>query len=193
MLDSNIKRRGRKPGQLVRMTCFACGIETMGRGATKYCRCEPCKESGRRGELPFPKYDRGGGSRAMAAVYAAIREGVLLHPTECKCVDCGAQAHQYDHRDYRRPLDVDPVCRSCNKRRGPAIPLDGSIEARIRAGYAPYSLRSTTEKLFKLMGLPVDALADMPKTLTLDHWLELLPVIQAAAPELEPTKDTAHA
>ena len=36
------------------------------------------------------------------------------------CVDCGAQAHDYDHRDYRKPLDVVPVCRSCNLKRGPA-------------------------------------------------------------------------
>lgn len=27
----------------------------------------------------------------------------------------------YDHRDYTKPLSVEPVCRSCNKLRGPAI------------------------------------------------------------------------
>lgn len=37
-----------------------------------------------------------------------------------KCVDCGAVATQYEHRNYGRPLDVEPVCRTCNVRRGPA-------------------------------------------------------------------------
>ena len=38
-----------------------------------------------------------------------------------KCVDCGANATDYDHRDYNKPLDVEPVCRSCNIRRGNAV------------------------------------------------------------------------
>jgi hypothetical protein len=37
------------------------------------------------------------------------------------CVDCGKTAHGYDHRDYRKPLDVVPICRSCNYKRGPAL------------------------------------------------------------------------
>lgn len=36
------------------------------------------------------------------------------------CADCGERAEQYDHRDYEKPLDVQPVCRKCNLRRGPA-------------------------------------------------------------------------
>ena len=35
------------------------------------------------------------------------------------CVDCGARALIWDHRDYSRPLDVQPVCRQCNIARGP--------------------------------------------------------------------------
>ncbi len=38
-----------------------------------------------------------------------------------RCVDCGKKAGHYDHRDYNQPLDVQPVCESCNCRRGPAI------------------------------------------------------------------------
>ena len=37
-----------------------------------------------------------------------------------KCVDCGNEATCWEHRDYSRPLDVDPICQSCNVRRGPA-------------------------------------------------------------------------
>lgn len=39
------------------------------------------------------------------------------------CVDCGVVATEYDHRDYNRPLDVQPVCHQCNIRRGPAKQL----------------------------------------------------------------------
>lgn len=38
------------------------------------------------------------------------------------CVDCGKPATCYDHRDYQRPDEVEPVCRACNARRGPALP-----------------------------------------------------------------------
>ena len=37
------------------------------------------------------------------------------------CQDCGEQARAWDHRDYRKPLEVDAVCISCNLKRGPAI------------------------------------------------------------------------
>lgn len=51
-----------------------------------------------------------------------IREGRMPPPTACKCADCGEPAYCYDHRDYRKPIDVEPVCRACNVRRGPALP-----------------------------------------------------------------------
>lgn len=59
--------------------------------------------------------------RAHSAVAKAVRCGELDHPKTLECVDCGAQARDYDHRDYSRPLDVVPVCRSCNKLRGPGL------------------------------------------------------------------------
>jgi hypothetical protein len=59
-------------------------------------------------------------SNSSAAVSSAIRRGDLMPATQYFCVDCGGSASQYDHRDYTKPLDVDPVCRSCNARRGPA-------------------------------------------------------------------------
>lgn len=35
-----------------------------------------------------------------------------------KCADCGGVATDYDHRDYRKPLEVTAVCGPCNRRRG---------------------------------------------------------------------------
>lgn len=59
-------------------------------------------------------------SRAASLVAKAVRLGELRRPSEFACVDCGRAACQYDHRDYTKPLDVVPVCRSCNVMRGPA-------------------------------------------------------------------------
>lgn len=58
---------------------------------------------------------------ARRAVAGAIRKGLLVHPRLLDCADCGKQARDYDHRDYSKPLVVEPVCRSCNKLRGPGI------------------------------------------------------------------------
>lgn len=73
-------------------------------------------------------YDEGrktGRDRAISFVYSAVKVGKLvsLKTENIKCVDCGARAIQYDHRDYNKPLDVEPVCQSCNIKRGPARPL----------------------------------------------------------------------
>ncbi len=35
-----------------------------------------------------------------------------------KCVDCGKKASHWEHRNYSRPLQIEPVCESCNFKRG---------------------------------------------------------------------------
>lgn len=53
----------------------------------------------------------------------AIAKGILPHPSEFPCADCGEPtAYCYDHRDYRRPLWVTPLCNPCNGRRPQALP-----------------------------------------------------------------------
>lgn len=53
----------------------------------------------------------------------AKKEGLIKPITKkTKCVDCGAPATMYDHRNYYKPLEVEPVCRSCNGKRGQAFP-----------------------------------------------------------------------
>jgi len=56
----------------------------------------------------------------MYIVRSCISDGWLVRASALICVDCGKQARDYDHRDYERPLDIDPVCRRCNQKRGPA-------------------------------------------------------------------------
>lgn len=65
--------------------------------------------------------DAGGRKEARSAVNNAIKRGELQPANTLTCVDCGKQARDYDHRDYSKPLDVQPVCRSCNKKRGPGV------------------------------------------------------------------------
>lgn len=60
------------------------------------------------------------GYEAKKHIYIAVRAGRIKPARGLFCVDCGKQAAVYDHRDYSKPLDVEPVCRSCNAKRGPA-------------------------------------------------------------------------
>jgi len=88
----------------------------------RYCKQElrrPCENA----EYCFECHDYAGQRLAIRAVNAAVRKGLLPKPTTLTCVDCGKQAREYDHRDYNKPLEVQPVCRGCNKRRGGAIPV----------------------------------------------------------------------
>lgn len=61
--------------------------------------------------------------KAHQYVKQAVRDGYLPRPTTLLCLDCGAPAQVYDHRDYNKPLDVEPVCHACNVKRGPALPF----------------------------------------------------------------------
>ncbi len=81
--------------------------------------------------------------RAISAVQAAVAGGILpsLRDGRTKCTDCQKPATVYDHRDYLKPLVVDPVCWSCNSRRGRAanhpdtvtrVEIRGLLRARIR-------------------------------------------------------------
>jgi hypothetical protein len=63
-------------------------------------------------------------SFAIRAVANAVRVGVLprLKDSAIICVDCRKRtAAVYEHRDYAKPLTVEPVCQLCNCRRGPAL------------------------------------------------------------------------
>lgn len=69
---------------------------------------------------------------ARGLVRDAIARGDLAPQSECLCFDCGKPAEDYDHRDYAEPLDVQPVCKSCNGRRGPGRLTDEAIQEFLR-------------------------------------------------------------
>ena len=96
--------------------CLYCGVVDVSKRRGKALFCLSCarKAAG-----------RNGAKEAHRAVRKEITAKRLKPASELVCVDCGDQALDYDHRDYNKPLDVQPVCRRCNKLRGPAIPLLG--------------------------------------------------------------------
>ena len=55
---------------------------------------------------------------AINLVAKEIRSGRLDPAKSFDCVDCGGPATEYDHRDYSKPLEVDPTCHKCNLARG---------------------------------------------------------------------------
>lgn len=89
--------------------CLMCGSDIAGlHGVRKVCgRC--CVNHDKEGR------------KAIACVAKAIARGQLPPATAHRCVDCGTPATAYDHRDYTEPLNVAPVCRSCNGKRGHAF------------------------------------------------------------------------
>ena len=102
--------------RLTTITCRFCGKE-----ATRDYRSIYCLSC-------LPVYKRKPlASIAMSKVYLAKKSGELQSPKDFDCLDCGKAAEVYDHRDYRKPLEVDPVCYSCNSLRGPALPYCGLV------------------------------------------------------------------
>lgn len=73
-------------------------------------------------------------NRAYVAVNKAVKEGKLknLKTEYVKCVECGHRAEMYDHRDYNKPLQVEPICNACNVSRGTIAPLLPQDKSAIR-------------------------------------------------------------
>jgi hypothetical protein len=72
-------------------------------------RCRPCSE--------LVDYWR---QWAYRKITKAIKNSRLYPPKMLNCTDCGRPATGYDHRDYERPLAVEPICTQCNLKRGVA-------------------------------------------------------------------------
>lgn len=73
-------------------------------------------------------------AKAASVVHDMIHRGKMPPPSELLCVDCGTLAEHYDHRDYSKPKDVEPVCRSCNFDRGPAV-ISGFTKRQLPEGW----------------------------------------------------------
>lgn len=109
--------------------CALCGCDIANRhGLAKWClKCQSssARYSSKQRRAVIPA----GQGRAHQIVYKAVLSGSIPPIETLKCVDCGVKAVHYDHRDYNKPLEVVPVCRSCNSKRGPAIALRTEMTA----------------------------------------------------------------
>ena len=97
------------------LTCLSCS-RTEPRGSKLAIFCFECAEQRRIEQR-----------RALMRVREAVKRGHMQPARAHDCVDCGAPASGFDHRDYTLPLQIEPVCAACNKRRGPA--LDSQMRA----------------------------------------------------------------
>ena len=132
-------------------------------------------------EDPDSPYRLGGyHAVAHAEVHRAVRRGLLPKASDLVCVDCGVAAVEYDHRDYNRPLAVEPVCRSCNLFRGPGILPNDFIEYASGKGIVVYVQRERARQLLEAHGKSCDVLCGMPKKLGADHWRLIWPVLARA-------------
>lgn len=174
-----MKSRGRKPGSMVRLTCRICGDIELVRGGGGSFRCSKCRASG--AHLPrSSRSDWLGKDTAQRQVSISIRDGLLPSPRTLRCADCRGGAVEYEHRDYNRPLDVEPICRSCNLRRGPAVPRVGSVDQLLSHGLIPYRSVRSTRMLFTSLGRPDVADMVLAKP-TLADWRRLWALIGVAA------------
>jgi hypothetical protein len=106
--------------------CADCGTQAVLGKSTNWCNDCSVKHSRRLHAVAGP---------AQRAVRLAIIEGRLPRlDGSVKCKDCGKPAQVYDHREYAKPLEVDPVCRRCNCKRGPAKETRQIISMRPGAG-----------------------------------------------------------
>lgn len=187
---AGIKKRGRKPGSLVHFTCCRCGErELVSGGGTKFV-CSSCWSKGLRAHGTIRAFEFHGRDAACNAVAKEIRAGRLPHPSTMPCADCAAPATEYDHRDYNKPLSVEPVCRPCNSKRGPGAPLRGYFSKSIEMGVPPYRNRVRGERALRAMGSDPRILSGFPRLLNVNHWASVLDLIE---PTDESTKEPSHA
>lgn len=108
------------------------GTEVQRLAQQKYHQTEKGKEVYKRG---IQKYRSKYPERRKAQIFVnnAIKAGKLPQPNTLQCKYCPKQAEQYHHPDYSKPLDVEPVCRSCHSKithhLSPPAPLDRSLKA----------------------------------------------------------------
>lgn len=119
--ESTRRSQTRAAGTDVPYHCVGCGAEKEKR---RPVFCPDCIQRRPVRTLIMGQLREATKAQALAMVADAKRLGLLPElDGAIACVDCGNVATEYDHRDYKYPLFVQPVCRTCNNRRGPAAYL----------------------------------------------------------------------
>ncbi len=115
----------------------------MADGAGRGVRGDPCYPKSARDSLV---------ARAHLLVHIAIKRGTLPEQETQLCVDCGAQAECYDHRNYHEPPKVGPVCKPCNTRRGPGFPYPTQEDGLVHKILLPEGAKSAGRLWDSLIG-----------------------------------------
>lgn len=92
-------------------TCVDCGRRF--NGTTTKRRCYKCDDHA----FLWRQY-------AAGKVHYAVTTGKLPNAATLDCAFCGEPAIGYDHDDYGLPLNVKPICRSCNWQRAAYVPRE---------------------------------------------------------------------
>ena len=118
------------------IVCAECGGQELRSHNAVFCHaCALARSKAARNERARYFY------LAHEYVTVAVRMGDLPKlDGSILCTDCSNPATEYDHRDYKKPLEVDPVCRACNAARGPGLHRDPS-----ETGTKPLSIRKRFE------------------------------------------------
>lgn len=88
-------------------TCIECQVEFQAETAGKLpIFCQPCRMARFRVQ-----------QNAYKELLKARCHGLVEPWFGKSCEDCGKPAQCHDHRDYTKPLEVAPVCNSCNAKR----------------------------------------------------------------------------
>ena len=91
----------------------------------------------------------------------AKQAGLIPNIKEFVCSDCGCQATEWDHRDYTKYMDVDPVCAKCNVARGEGYPKINSASIEVEwavFGKKPIHDQKTEVVKFRLSDQELTAL-----------------------------------
>ena len=106
--------------------CLVCEVDiSNSHGNTIYCFS--CAGRQWSDKPKTPKY------ASHKIVWYAVMGGILPKPETLNCVDCGRKAEHWEHRDYLKPLDVDPVCTRCNIKRGPGENAELNEQRKLEA------------------------------------------------------------
>jgi hypothetical protein len=115
-------------------SCRRCSAEFRAFVIGRHWYCKPCR---------LMSYEAARWAKVWVA--RAMRSGVLMHANQHRCVDCGEWATGWEHRDYAKPLAVDPTCSSCNFKRGPAkfgpVTAEMIDEVRLLAAGSQFEIR----------------------------------------------------
>ena len=73
----------------------------------------------------YTKAKESGAANAHDTIRRLVKKGKLpsLKNQYIPCTDCKGRAIYYEHRNYNFPKKTEPVCGSCNRKRGRAIYL----------------------------------------------------------------------